>query len=369
MSKLKLTYFDFHGGRGEPARLALSIGGIPFEDDRVAPADWPARKPDTPFGALPVLEVDGQTLAQSNAINRYVGNLTDLYPTDAWQAALCDEVMEAVEDINTKLAATLFLPEQEKKTQRKALVDGPLPLYLARLQQRLEAHGGRYFAADRLTVADLKVFVWIRHLKSGVLDHVPADLPDLRRDETGTQQPARADRADACDRGRNARRYARIRRGTELLPRVPGLPDRLSRGCELRGAVRGGAERYRAVECATRHHPEVLTGPDARVSLHAPAHHARGGARARHLSAQRPRIADPRPLGAEDRSPREPLCGSGATVEESTTACCHRSRRDEYRFSTVATRDSGLFRRSDCRLRAPECEIHPSSGGVPPSQH
>jgi glutathione S-transferase len=30
----------------------------------------------------------------------------------------------------------------------------------------------------RLSVADLKVFVWIRHLKSGVLDHVPADLPD-----------------------------------------------------------------------------------------------------------------------------------------------------------------------------------------------
>jgi hypothetical protein len=28
MPKLKLTYFDFHGGRGKPARLALSIGGI-----------------------------------------------------------------------------------------------------------------------------------------------------------------------------------------------------------------------------------------------------------------------------------------------------------------------------------------------------
>ena len=71
MPKLKLTYFDFHGGRGEPARLALSMGGIPFEDDRVPPSDWQRRKPDTPFGALPVLEVDGQTLAQSNAINRY----------------------------------------------------------------------------------------------------------------------------------------------------------------------------------------------------------------------------------------------------------------------------------------------------------
>ena len=39
MAKLKLTYFDFHGGRGEPARLALSISGIPFEDDRVPPFD------------------------------------------------------------------------------------------------------------------------------------------------------------------------------------------------------------------------------------------------------------------------------------------------------------------------------------------
>jgi glutathione S-transferase len=178
MTKLKLTYFDFHGGRGEPARLALSIGGIPFEDDRVAPSDWPARKASTPFGALPVLEVDGQSVSESNAINRYVGKLANLYPSDAWQAALCDEVMGAVEDIGSKIGATLFLPEEEKKVKRKELVEGPIPFYLTRLQDRLAAHGGQYFAADRLSVADLKVFVWIRHLKSGVLDHIPADLPD-----------------------------------------------------------------------------------------------------------------------------------------------------------------------------------------------
>ena len=178
MAKLKLTYFDFHGGRGEPARLALSIGGIPFEDDRVPTSDWEHRKAHTPFGALPVLEVDGRTLAQSNAINRYVGKLADLYPTDPWQGALCDEVMEAVEDIGTKIAGTLFLPEEQTKAQRQALVEGAIPFYLTRLQQRLEVHGGRYFADDRLSVADLKIFVWIRHLKSGALDHVPTDLPD-----------------------------------------------------------------------------------------------------------------------------------------------------------------------------------------------
>ena len=178
MAKLKLTYFDFHGGRGEPARLALAIGGIAFEDDRVAFADWERRKADTPFGGLPLLEVDGEIIAQSNGINRYVGKLTDLYPDDPWQAALCDEAMDAVEDITIKVVATFDLPEAEKKAQRQALVDGPLRLYLTRLQERLEAHGGRYFAGNRLSVADLKVFLWIGHLKSGKLDHIPTDLPD-----------------------------------------------------------------------------------------------------------------------------------------------------------------------------------------------
>jgi prostaglandin-H2 D-isomerase / glutathione transferase len=81
MPKLTLTYFDFDGGRGEPARLALSIAGIDFEDRRVRPDSWPGLKSQMPYGALPMLEVDGRQLTQSNAINRYVGKLANLYPT------------------------------------------------------------------------------------------------------------------------------------------------------------------------------------------------------------------------------------------------------------------------------------------------
>src|SRR5260370_36287526 len=95
MPKLKLTYFDFHGGRGEPARLALSIAGIPFEDDRVPGADWPRRKPSTPFGSLPVLEGDGAIVTQSNGINRYVGKLEDLYASDPLHAAVGEEALAA----------------------------------------------------------------------------------------------------------------------------------------------------------------------------------------------------------------------------------------------------------------------------------
>lgn len=179
MPKLKLIYFDFHGGRGEPARLALHIGGVEFEDQRVVFADWPAIKPQMPYQVLPVLEVDGKLLAQSNSINRFVGKLAGLYPGDPWQAGLCDEIMDAVEDSTQLLVATFSIEsENEKKAARQALVDGALRSSLEQLQTRLEKSGGKYFSDSRLTVADLKVFGWIKDLKSGNFDHIPTDLPD-----------------------------------------------------------------------------------------------------------------------------------------------------------------------------------------------
>ena len=176
MAKLKLTYFDFDGGRGEPARLALYIGGVAFEDDRIPGKDWPAFRTKTPFLAMPVLEVDGKAVAQSNAIIRYVGKLAGLYPKDDWQALLCDEAMDAAEDIGTRIGQTIALSEEAKKKVREDLVAGHLTRFLEQLQSRLKAAGGEYFADQRLTVADLKVFMLIRWLRSGVLDHIPKDI-------------------------------------------------------------------------------------------------------------------------------------------------------------------------------------------------
>jgi glutathione S-transferase len=178
MAKLKLTYFDFDGGRGEPARLALHIGGISFEDQRIPGRDWLAFREKTPFLAMPTLEVDGKIVSQSNSINRYVGKLTGLYPKDDWQALLCDEVMDAAEDISARIAQTIDLPADAKKKAREELSAGHITRYLEQFQARLSAAGGEYFADGRLTVADLKVFMLIRWLRSGALDHIPKDLVD-----------------------------------------------------------------------------------------------------------------------------------------------------------------------------------------------
>jgi glutathione S-transferase len=167
-----------HAGRGEVARMALFMGNVAFEDDRVPFAAWAARKPTTPFGSMPVLEVDGNVVTQSNGINRFVGKLTGLYPSDAFQAALCDEAMDVVEDASTPVVATFNLPEDEKKARRAELAEGPLKLFLERLERRLVAEGGEWFGGGPLGVADLKVYLWIRHLRSGKIDYLPRDLPE-----------------------------------------------------------------------------------------------------------------------------------------------------------------------------------------------
>ena len=179
MPELKLTYFDFHGGRGEAPRLALSLGGIPFEDRRIPVSSWASVREEMPFHAVPILEIDGEVISQSNTICRYVGKLAGLYPKDPLPAARCDEVMDAVEDISTQVVATFGTQDEaEKRAVRERLCEGPIRLYLERIQEMLVIRGGEYFAEDRLTVADLKVYVWVRTIRSGRLDYVPEDLAD-----------------------------------------------------------------------------------------------------------------------------------------------------------------------------------------------
>jgi glutathione S-transferase len=196
MPTLRLSYFDFHGGRAEPARLALHIGGVAFEDHRMDYAAFGAFRSSTPFGQVPTLEVDGVLVTQSDAINRYVGKLTGLYPTDPFQALLCDEVAYVVEDAGVKMGPTFRMTGEAQKEARLALVNGSMPVYLAWLQKQLLAHGGEYFADNRLTVADLKVFVDVRGLNSGRLDHI-AHRPGRARG-TCPQRARPTHRRPAC---------------------------------------------------------------------------------------------------------------------------------------------------------------------------
>jgi len=176
MTTYKLTYFDFDGGRAEPIRIAFHAAGIEFEDNRLSFSEFGEMRHETRFNALPVLEIDAAAVTQSNGMSRYVGKLAGLYPEDDVQALYCDEALGAVEDTYHHIVRTFGLQDDELKKAREKLVDGWLSVYLRGLSELLARGGGVYFADSRLTVADLKVFVQIRSLTAGTLDHVPTDL-------------------------------------------------------------------------------------------------------------------------------------------------------------------------------------------------
>ena len=79
MAQIKLTYFNLRA-RAEPARLVLAYAGAKYEDVRLPapwdnPKPWADLKPNTPYGQCPLLEWDGEVIAQSMAITRFLPNL------------------------------------------------------------------------------------------------------------------------------------------------------------------------------------------------------------------------------------------------------------------------------------------------------
>ena len=178
MSSYKLTYFDFDGGRGEPVRIAFHAAGVEFDDHRISFDEFMKCRNEMRFRCAPILQIDGADVTQSNSMLRYVGKMAGLYPDDDLQALYCDEAMGAVEDLMHQVVHTFGLEGDELKAAREKLVDGWLTTVIKGLGELLARGGGVYFADNRLTVADLKVYVQIRSLLAGTLDHVPVELVD-----------------------------------------------------------------------------------------------------------------------------------------------------------------------------------------------
>jgi prostaglandin-H2 D-isomerase / glutathione transferase len=178
MNKPRLTYFDFAGSRGEECRIALHLAGVDFEDVRVKSADWPALKASMPFGAMPVLEMPGKRpLAHSNAILVFIGRRHGLHPADDFEAAQHEALMCAVEELRHSITPTLRISDpQQKRAAREALASNELATWGACVEAQLG--DGPFVAGASIQVADIKLYMVVRWLTSGTLDHVPTNVLD-----------------------------------------------------------------------------------------------------------------------------------------------------------------------------------------------
>ena len=176
MALPKVTYFDFAGSRGEEVRLALTLAGMAFEDNRVDREAFLRMKSDLPFGSLPTFEIEGRgVFGQSNAILRLIGRKHGLHPEEAFEGARHDALMDAAEDLRQRINPTARIQDPaEKKAARLALAADYIPMWAACVERQLGK--GPFVAGDKINVADLKLFMVHKWLSSGGVDDIPTDI-------------------------------------------------------------------------------------------------------------------------------------------------------------------------------------------------
>ncbi|XP_067933707.1 glutathione S-transferase 1-like isoform X4 [Watersipora subatra] len=155
--QMKLIYFDTKG-RAEGTRLLFKLAGKDFIDCRLTKEEWAALKPSTPKGQLPVLEVDGKMICESNAIARYVAR-----------------ELKSCSGIGEKAFHALYAKTEEEKAEAAKSVTEVL-----QATDKLTAHikKGKFILGDKASLADTAVY--------SIIDLLQEHMKELKMDEYPT---------------------------------------------------------------------------------------------------------------------------------------------------------------------------------------
>ncbi|CAJ0574724.1 unnamed protein product, partial [Mesorhabditis spiculigera] len=187
MVHYKLTYFAFNG-LGENCRQLFALANVDFEDDRVEVEDWPKVKPTTPFGQMPILEVEGKRIPQSKAIARYLARKfgfagqTELEQAevDAWGDQISDYIMETIFYFRYKTGFASGDPEAEFKNVVIPARERFFPIVVKQLKE----NGSGYLIGNKVTWADLYLNNHVEtfmNFDAGYLDKYPEILAHLKK--------------------------------------------------------------------------------------------------------------------------------------------------------------------------------------------
>jgi len=160
MVHYKLTYFDLRG-LGEVVRLVFHYANVKFDDIRITQEKWPELKPNTPYGQLPMLEVDGVQIAQTYAIARFLARRFDLAGEDDIESALLDSIADLQKDFQVQAQPYFQVASGRKEGDKEKLhkevfvpaVEHHLPL----LVRALEKTGSGFFGKKGPTWVDFYV--------------------------------------------------------------------------------------------------------------------------------------------------------------------------------------------------------------------
>ena len=184
--ELKIIYFNFPFWRAEVARIPLYISNTKFADKRITSEEFSYIKENgkmtdgtiIPFSQLPVLVIDGQSIAQTGAIARICGKISGFYPDSLVEAGKVDQIIDTATDINMLMRPSMREQDPiKKKLMRQELSKNDLPKYFGFLEDLLREEN-IWFSNNKMTIADIAIWRLMGWLKSGVIDDIPQDITD-----------------------------------------------------------------------------------------------------------------------------------------------------------------------------------------------
>ena len=123
--KLVVTYFPA-SARGQMVTSVLDIIEKEYELKTITFEQWGAEKEHTPFGVLPVLDVDGKKIGGTTIIARFVaeryGKDKIDQEADPFVSAFYEGQADIANEVLAKLFGFVFAKEELKEEKEKALL-------------------------------------------------------------------------------------------------------------------------------------------------------------------------------------------------------------------------------------------------------
>ena len=174
MPQYKLTYFDGRG-RAEVVRLIFAQAGVQYEDKRITKEEWGELKPNTPNGAVPILEVDGKKIGGVVPIVRFVAERHGLAGSNDLENAEIACILDLISDLFLAFANAYFLEKDEtrKAELKKKFDEEEAPKSFSFLEKRVT---GGWLYGSKVTYADLAFF----NFSALLPDEALAKFPGLK---------------------------------------------------------------------------------------------------------------------------------------------------------------------------------------------
>lgn len=167
MTSFKLYYTNARG-RAELIRWILAVADQPYEDVRLEKDQWQEMKPKTPFGVMPLLEVDGKLYCQSQGIARYLAKRFDLVGSNDDENLQADMVAGCIEDFMQPIIRFAFTEQDTVKKAElyKKFTDEQLPSFLGYFEEMLKGNSGgnSHFIGSKLSWVDLAFVQFLEFL-------------------------------------------------------------------------------------------------------------------------------------------------------------------------------------------------------------